>query len=97
MVCDEVGVDRDELLSSGRHRRVVLARGLCAYLARELTNACFPEIAAALGRTTHSTVHTADRRIRRQLESDESVPGPAEQSVRLRDLVDEVRQALRRA
>jgi len=97
VVCDEVGVDRDELLSSGRHRRVVLARGLCAYLARELTNACFPEIAAALGRTTHSTVHTADRRIRRQLESDESVPGPAEQSVRLRDLVDEVRQALRRA
>ena len=56
-----------------------------------------PEIAAALGRTTHSTVHTADRRIRRQLESDESVPGSAEQSVRLRDLVDEVRQALRRA
>ena len=97
VVCEEVGVDRDELLSSGRHRRVVLARGLCAYLARELTNACFPEIAAALGRTTHSTVHTADRRIRRQLEADESVPGPAEQPVRLRDLVDEVRQALRRA
>ena len=97
VVCKEVGVDRDELLSSGRHRRVVLARGLCAYLARELTNACFPEIASALGRTTHSTVHTADRRIRRQLEADELVSGHAEEVVRLRDLVDEIRQALRRA
>jgi chromosomal replication initiator protein len=96
VVCKEVGVDRDELLSSGRHRRVVLARGLCAYLARELTNACFPEIASALGRTTHSTVHTADRRIRRQLEADERVSGHAEEVIRLRDLVDEIRQSLRR-
>ncbi len=96
VVCEAVGVDRDELLSTGRHRRVVLARGLCAYLAREMTNACFPEIAAALGRTTHSTVHTADRRIRRQLENDESVPAAGGEVVGLRDLVDEIRRTLRR-
>ena len=96
VVCEAVGVDRDELLSTGRHRRVVLARGLCAYLAREMTNACFPEIATSLGRTTHSTVHTADRRIRRQLESDESVPSEDGDLIGLRDLVDEIRRTLRR-
>lgn len=95
-VCSSVQVDRDDLLSNGRHRRVVLARGLCAYLAREMTNACFPEIASALGRTTHSTVHTADRRIRRQLEGDEVVVTGEGESVRLRDLVDEIRRSLRR-
>lgn len=96
VVCESVGVEHDELLSSGRHRRVVLARGLAAYLAREMTNACFPEIASALGRTTHSTVHTADRRIRRQLELDEAVTIGEGESIRLRDLVDEVRNTLRR-
>ena len=75
---------------------MVLARGLCAYLAREMTNACFPEIATALGRTTHSTVHTADRRIRRQLEADEMVPSSAGEPIGLRDLVDEIRRSLRR-
>ena len=96
VVCQELGVDRDELLSSGRHRRVVLARGLCAYLARELTNACFPEIATALGRTTHSTVHTADRRTRTQLDEDVKVPNAANEQIRLRDLVDQIRRELRR-
>ncbi len=96
VVCEAVGVEHDDLLSNGRHRRVVLARGLSAYLAREMTNACFPEIASALGRTTHSTVHTADRRIRRQLELDESVGATDGGTVRLRDLVDEIRSSLRR-
>jgi chromosomal replication initiator protein len=97
VVCNEIGVNRDELLSSGRHRKVVLARGLCAYLARELTNACFPEIASALGRTTHSTVHTADRRTRKQLEDDIRVPDIGEEPIRLRDLVDQIRRELRRS
>lgn len=96
VVCNEVGVNRDELLSSGRHRKVVLARGLCAYLARELTNACFPEIASALGRTTHSTVHTADRRTRKQLDDDLKVVDAGEEEIRLRDLVDRIRRELRR-
>lgn len=96
VVCSEVGVNRDELLSSGRHRKVVLARGLCAYLARELTNACFPEIASALGRTTHSTVHTADRRTRKQLDDDLRVQDAGDEDIRLRDLVDRIRRELRR-
>jgi chromosomal replication initiator protein len=58
-VCAETGVATSELLGIGRHRRVATARGLAALLARELTTSSFPEIAAALGRSSHSAVHAA--------------------------------------
>ena len=66
-VCTRLRVDRAELLGSGRHRRVVVARGLTAYLSRQLTTLSYPEIARALGRKHHSTVHTAVGRITRRL------------------------------
>ncbi len=72
-VCEQLAVDRDELVGSGRHRRVVLARGIAVYLARELTTQSFPEIARALGRDTHSTAHTAAKRIEQLLLSGERV------------------------
>jgi chromosomal replication initiation ATPase DnaA len=58
-VCAETGVATSELLGVSRHRRVATARGLAALLARELTTSSFPEIAAALGRSSHSAVHAA--------------------------------------
>lgn len=57
-------VDQSEVLGSSRHRRVVLARGMAVYLARELTTHSFPEIARALHRPSHSTIVTADKRTR---------------------------------
>jgi chromosomal replication initiator protein len=67
-VCDELGVDPAELHASGRHRRVVLARSLTAYLSRRLTNKSYPEIARAMARPSHSTVVTACRRIEQLVE-----------------------------
>ena len=66
-VCDRVGIAADDVMGSGRHRRVVLARALVSYLGRELTTHSYPEIAQAMGRTYHSTVHTAAQRLRRQI------------------------------
>ena len=66
-------VNKADLLASGRHRRVVLARSLVVYLGREMTTQSFPEIAQALGRANHSTVHTADQRLRKQIPQDEMV------------------------
>ncbi len=68
-VCAGVGVERSDLLGSGRHKRVVLARGIAAYLARALTTHSFPEIAQALGKTNHSTMVTACQRIARAIET----------------------------
>lgn len=62
-VCAAIPVDRSELFSRTRHARVVLARGLVTFLARELTSHSYPEIAQALGRSCHSTVHAAHKRI----------------------------------
>lgn len=63
-VCATTGVEREDLVGPGRHRRVVTARGLAAHLAREMTTLSFPEIASALGRSSHSTIHAAAARFR---------------------------------
>ncbi|MHC5008905.1 MAG: helix-turn-helix domain-containing protein [Planctomycetota bacterium] len=98
VVCDRMVVSRAELLGTGRHRRVVTARGLVAWLARELTTMSFPEIAHALGRKHHSTVHTAAARITRQLQQHlriESGAGGGAQ--RLDELVDQLRHEVVKA
>ena len=101
-VCERLGIEPDELLGRGRHRRVVLARSLVVHLARELTTLSFPEIARGLGRENHSTVHTAARRIERDLAESESVenaeasrgtplPLQSGDNVTLRELVEQLK------
>ncbi len=70
-VCVTTGVERDDLVGIGRHRRVVTARGLAAHLAREMTTLSFPEIATALGRSSHSTIHAAAARYRSMIDRSE--------------------------
>ncbi len=62
-VCGALSVDLSELMGKGRHKRVVLARSLVAYLGRKLTTLSFPELARSMGRPNHSTVITAQRRL----------------------------------
>ena len=69
--------------------RAVLARSLGSFLCRELTTLSYPEIARALSRPNHSTVITADKRVRQQLNSTadlSSEAGPAFAGVSLREL-----------
>jgi chromosomal replication initiator protein len=92
-VCDRLRVGREELLGSGRHARTVVARGVVAHLSRELTTHSYPEIARALGRDTHSAVHTAAKRLRAMIEEDARV-GDSGESVR--EVVDQLRHDLSR-
>ena len=100
VVCDHLGVNRADLMGSGRHRRVVLARGLVAYLGRMLTTLSYPEIAQAMGRRHHSTVHTAAKRVTGQLQGhhtiDLSTVGLGT-GVSLEELVDQLRHLIMRA
>ncbi|MHC5003596.1 MAG: DnaA ATPase domain-containing protein [Planctomycetota bacterium] len=97
-VCQQLGVTRNDLMGTGRHRRVVLARGLVAFLGRDLTTQSYPEIAEALGRRYHSTVHTAAKRLAKQIEVDETVvTGANEPPVALRELVDQLRHVILRS
>ena len=94
-VCTRLGVSRPDLLGSGRHQRIVLARAMIAYLARELTTLSFPEIARALGRRHHSTIHTADQRLRRQLEAGQTVDlGRPGAPVTIRELGHQLRHEI---
>jgi chromosomal replication initiator protein len=98
VVCRRLGVERSDLLGSTRHHRVVIARAVVSYLARELTTLSFPEIGRALGRRNHSTVLTASRRLSDQIAAgeparlDENGSGGS-----LAELVDHLRHEVKRA
>ncbi|MDX2114879.1 MAG: DnaA/Hda family protein [Planctomycetota bacterium] len=68
-VCRALGVEMSEVLGRGRHKRIVLARSLISYLAREMTSQSYPEIAQALNRNNHSTIVTAYQRVARQVKA----------------------------
>lgn len=96
-VCSRVGITRGDLMSSGRHRRVVTARALVAYLGREMTTLSYPEIAEAMGRRHHSTVHTAAQRLSRQMAAGDCITLTATDApIALCDLVDQLRQEITR-
>ncbi|MSR68808.1 MAG: AAA family ATPase [Phycisphaerales bacterium] len=90
-VCAIMGVEREELLGAGRHRRVVCARGLAAHLAREMTTLSFPEIARALGRSSHSTIHAATARFAAMLERCELLP-TRDENMSVADAVERTRR-----
>ena len=92
-VCEKLRVPREDLLGSGRHARTVVARGLVAHLARELTTHSYPEIARALGRDTHSAVHTAGKRLGQMVTDDARVASGGES---VREIVDQLRHVLAR-
>jgi chromosomal replication initiator protein len=96
--CEELGVSRDDLAATGRHKRVVLARGVVVHLAREMTTLSFPEIARHLGRTAHSSAHAAARRVRDMLDRGDELPPDdrAADSRSVRELVETVRRGVER-
>jgi chromosomal replication initiator protein len=96
--CAELGVSRDDLAASGRHRRVVLARGVVVHLAREMTTLSYPEIARHLGRSAHSSAHAAARRIQDMMDRGDSVPaeGPQESPRSVREVVEGIRRDVHR-
>ena len=92
--CQVLRIDPSELTGPRRASRLVAGRGLVAFLARELTNASYPEIARALSRKTHSSVHASVRRVRRELETGHTIELGGEQ-VLLEHLCNQIRRAVR--
>lgn len=96
-VADELGVSLDELRASGRHPRVVLARGLVVHLARQLTTKSYPEIARAMGRTAHSFAVMAHQRVKAQIEAGQPADvGCPHDGMALASLVDLLLERLAR-
>ena len=66
----EFGVERHTLLSNTRRRRVTDARQVAMYVARELTDHSYTEIAEGIGRRDHATAISAVKRIKAALLTD---------------------------
>jgi chromosomal replication initiator protein len=96
--CETLGVEPDALLGRARHKRVVLARSITAHLARRLTTLSFPEIARAMARPNHSTIVTANARIRKQIEQGQQVRlGPDFDGVTVGELCEQIAEDVLRA
>jgi chromosomal replication initiator protein len=65
-----LGVEIEELRSPRRRRRLVYARQVAMYLARELTSLSLPAIAQQFGGRDHTTVLHAHRKIKSELLTD---------------------------
>ncbi|MBI1372807.1 MAG: hypothetical protein GC159_08610 [Phycisphaera sp.] len=74
VACRTLNVERSQIMSKSRHRRIVLARSVAIYVARQLTTLSYPELARALGRSNHSTIVTAAQRIKDQIDHQKPLP-----------------------
>ncbi|MHC4994772.1 MAG: chromosomal replication initiator protein DnaA [Planctomycetota bacterium] len=74
VVCETLTVDKRQILSPSRHRRVVIARSVTIYLARHFTTLSFPELAKKLARPNHSTIVTATKRVTEQIKNRQPLP-----------------------
>lgn len=96
-ICRELGVELSDIMGRGRHKRVVLARSVTAFLSRSMTSHSYPEIGRAMNRQNHSTIVTACQRIERAIAAGEQCDaGPDLDGVRIADLVDRLRAEIAR-
>jgi chromosomal replication initiator protein len=73
-----------EIKSQKKNKNLVVARQVSMFLAREMTNASFPDIGEKIGGRDHSTVIYAHNKIKKLLETDKT----------LRDSVEKIQEGL---
>jgi chromosomal replication initiator protein len=76
-----LGLQRSELISARRNRRLVYARQIAMYLCRELTDHSLPAIAQRFGGRDHTTVLHAHRKIQREVLTDSATRNLVDQLV----------------
>ena len=89
VVCRYFDLERPDLLSKSREKRVAYPRQLAMYLMRELGHRSLVEIGQVLGGRDHSTVHHGWRKMERSLAID---PETKRDIASLREMVDQSRE-----
>ncbi|MCA9243391.1 MAG: chromosomal replication initiator protein DnaA [Phycisphaerales bacterium] len=69
IVCERLGVTREQVHSASRDRAIVGARAMVMYMLRRHTQLSFPEIGTTLGGKNHSTVLMAVKRVKQAAEA----------------------------
>lgn len=67
VVCDYYKISLEQMKGKNRNNSVNFPRQIAIYLCRELTNESFPKIGSYFGGRNHSTIISADNRIRKEL------------------------------
>jgi chromosomal replication initiator protein len=89
------GIHVHELKGSSRTATVVFWRSVCSYLGRKLTSLSYPELASAIGRKNHSTVHAAVKRIDNLLHQTETTTTINNETVDIKEIVDQLSWTIR--
>lgn len=72
-VCDYYKISIDQMKGKNRNNEVNFPRQIAIYLCRELTNESFPKIGSYFGGRNHSTIISADNRIRKELKTNDNL------------------------
>ncbi len=72
-VCDYYKISIDQMKGKSRNNEVNFPRQIAIYLCRELTTESFPKIGSYFGGRNHSTIISADKKIRRELNTNENL------------------------
>jgi len=94
-VCRRGGITSCELRGRSRSTTIVFWRSVASYLGRQLTAHSYPELAIAMGRKNHSTVHAAVKRISQELQQQNPNMTLGCETYDLRELVDQLTWTIR--
>lgn len=75
----KLNIKISEIKSQKKNKNLVWARQLSMFLAREMTNASFPDIGDKVGGRDHSTVIYAHNKIKKLLETNKTIRGTVEE------------------
>lgn len=73
VVCDYYKISIEQMKGKNRNNSVNFPRQIAIYLCRELTNESFPKIGSYFGGRNHSTIISADNKIRKELNSNDDL------------------------
>ena len=73
VVCDYYKISIDQMKSKNKNNSINFPRQIAIYLCRELTTESFPKIGSYFGGRNHSTIISADKKIRKELTTNENL------------------------
>ena len=73
VVCDYYKISIEQMKGKSKNNSVNFPRQIAIYLCRELTTESFPKIGSYFGGRNHSTIISADKKIRKELLSNDSL------------------------
>ena len=73
VVCDYYKISLEQMKGKSRNNDVNFPRQVAIYLCRELTTESFPKIGSYFGGRNHSTIISADKKIRKELNTNEDL------------------------